>query len=92
MIAVTTASRIDGYHITAYKGTAQGASFEELLKSAETLGANALLITCYDDGLDVDTLFHGATMVIELTPDISRQNLPGRDENLPHSTHWESRS
>jgi uncharacterized protein YbjQ (UPF0145 family) len=65
MIAVTTASRIDGYEIVAYKGTAQGATFEDLLKSAESLGANAILNTCYDDALDVDTLFHGAAVVIE---------------------------
>jgi hypothetical protein len=65
MIAVTTASRIDGCEIIAYKGTAQGATFEDLLKSAETLGANAILNTCYDDALDVDTLFHGAAVVIE---------------------------
>jgi uncharacterized protein YbjQ (UPF0145 family) len=65
MIAVTTASRIDGCEIVAYKGTAQGATFQDLLKSAESLGANAILNTCYDDALDVDTLFHGAAVVIE---------------------------
>jgi hypothetical protein len=68
MIAVTTASRIDGYEIVAYKGTAQGATFEDLLKSAESLGANAILNTCYDDALDVDTLFHGAAVVIKPRP------------------------
>jgi uncharacterized protein YbjQ (UPF0145 family) len=68
MIAVTTTSRIDGCEIVAYKGTAQGATFEDLLKSAESLGANAILNTCYDDALDVDTLFHGSAVVIEPRP------------------------
>lgn len=68
MIAVTTASRIESYQIVAYKGTAQGETFEELLKRAEALGANAILNTCYDDAFDVDTLFHGAAVVVEPTP------------------------
>jgi uncharacterized protein YbjQ (UPF0145 family) len=68
MIATTTASRIGGYHIAAYKGTAQGESFDELLKSAQALGANAILNTCFDGALDVDTLFHGAAVVIEPIP------------------------
>lgn len=67
MIAVT-ASRIEGYHITVYKGTAQGEIFEKLLKSAKLLGADGILNTCYDDALDVDTLFHGAAVVIEPIP------------------------
>lgn len=65
MIAVTTASKIEGYHIAAYKGTAQGEAFDKLLKSADALGANAILNTCFDNALDVDTLFHGAAVVIE---------------------------
>lgn len=65
MIAVTTASVIEGHQIVAYKGTAQGATFEDLLRNAENLGANAILNTCYDNALDVDTLFHGAAVVIE---------------------------
>jgi uncharacterized protein YbjQ (UPF0145 family) len=68
MIMATTAPRIEGHHIAAYKGTAQGETFEELLKSAEALGANAILNTCFDDALDVDTLFHGAVVVIEPIP------------------------
>jgi uncharacterized protein YbjQ (UPF0145 family) len=76
MIAVTTVARIDGYRIVAYKGTAQGETFEELLTSAEYLGANAILNTCYDDALDVDTLFHGAAVVIEPIP-VSLQHLAG---------------
>jgi uncharacterized protein YbjQ (UPF0145 family) len=65
MIAVTTASAIEGYQVMAYKGTGQGASFEELLCNAESLGANAILNTFYDSAVDVDTLFHGAAVVIE---------------------------
>lgn len=65
MIAVTTTSAIEGYRITAYKGSAQGLTFDELLRHAEALGANAILNTCYDDALDVETLFHGAAVVIE---------------------------
>ena len=65
MIAVTTETRLDGYQIAAYKGTAQGATFADLLRHAEALGANAILNTCYDDALDVETLFHGAAVVIE---------------------------
>ncbi|MGH9401512.1 MAG: hypothetical protein ACRD2P_05325 [Terriglobia bacterium] len=65
MTFVTTASTIEGYHISAYKGSAQGETFDELQHNAEALGANAILNTCYDDALDVDTLFHGAAVVIE---------------------------
>jgi uncharacterized protein YbjQ (UPF0145 family)/predicted DNA-binding transcriptional regulator AlpA len=73
VIAVTTASRIRGYYIAAYKGIAQGETFEELSKSAEALGANAIFNTCFDDALDVDTLFHGAAVLIEAIPtEVSR--------------------
>jgi uncharacterized protein YbjQ (UPF0145 family) len=65
MIAVTTETRLEGYQIAAYKGTAQGATFAYLLRHAEALGANAILNTCYDDALDVETLFHGAAVVVE---------------------------
>jgi len=65
MIAVTTETRLEGYQIVAYKGTAQGETFADLLRHAEALGANAILNTCYDDALDVETLFHGAAVVIE---------------------------
>jgi uncharacterized protein YbjQ (UPF0145 family) len=77
MIAVTTASRVEGHEIVAYRGTAQGETFEKLLKSAEALGANAILNTCYDDALDVDTLFHGAAVVIKPIP-MTLQHLAGR--------------
>lgn len=64
MISVTTASRIEGYQMVAYEITAQGASFDDFLKGAEALGANAILNACYDDAIDADTLFHGAAVVI----------------------------
>ncbi len=64
MIFVTATSVLEDYRVTAYKGTAQGATFGELLQHAEALGANAILNTCYDDALDIDTLFHGAAVVI----------------------------
>jgi uncharacterized protein YbjQ (UPF0145 family) len=68
MIAVTTVSSINGYEIVAYKGTAQGETFDELLRNAKALGANAILSTCFDDALDVDTLFHGAAVLIKRIP------------------------
>ena len=68
MIAVTTETRLEGYQIADYKGTAQGVTFADLLRHAEALGANAILNCCYDDALDVETLFHGAAVVIEQVP------------------------
>lgn len=65
MIAVTTGSAIEGYRISQYKGTAQGATFEELLRHAVTLGANAILNACYDDALDIETLYHGSAVVVD---------------------------
>ncbi|SPE33541.1 hypothetical protein SBA2_80056 [Acidobacteriia bacterium SbA2] len=29
------------------------------------MGANAIIGTCYDNALDVETLFHGAAVIIE---------------------------
>ncbi|HXJ95469.1 MAG TPA: hypothetical protein VMT20_21720 [Terriglobia bacterium] len=66
MIAIaTTQTHLDGYHITAYKGVAQGETYLALLRDAEALGANAVLNTCFDDALDVETLYHGAAVVIK---------------------------
>ena len=65
MVAVTIQSNVEGFRITGYKGTACGATFYELLEHAESMGANAILGTCYDNALDVETLFHGAAVVIE---------------------------
>ena len=67
MVAVTIASNVQGFRITGYKGTACGATFDELLQHAESMGANAIISTCYDNALDVETLFHGAAVVIEPT-------------------------
>lgn len=65
MIAVaTTRTHVEGYWITAYKGTAKGNTFALFLRNAEVLGANAVLNTCFDDALDVETLYHGAAVVI----------------------------
>jgi len=78
MIAVTTEARLEGYQIAAYKGTAQGATFADLLRHAEALGANAILNTCYDDALDVETLFHGAAVVVErVIPRLPAQPVAG---------------
>ena len=65
MVAVTINSNFQGFRITGYKGTACGATFDELLQHAESLGANAIIGACYDNALDVETLFHGAAVVIE---------------------------
>jgi uncharacterized protein YbjQ (UPF0145 family) len=62
MILIGTASAIEGYQIVAYQGTAQGATVQELEHHAESLGANAILNTCYDNMLDMDTLFHGTAV------------------------------
>jgi hypothetical protein len=37
----------------------------ELLRSAQKIGTNAVLNTCFDDALDVNTQFHGAAVLIE---------------------------
>jgi len=56
---------LEGYRLTGYKGTAHGVTFDELLRHAEALGANAILDACYDDTLDTEILYHGAAVVIE---------------------------
>jgi len=65
MTSVTTNSTIDGYRVTACKGRAQGATFEEMLHHAEGLGANAILNVRYDNALGGEALFHGNAAVIE---------------------------
>ena len=77
MISITTASRIEGYQIVAYKGTAQGATFDQLQGSVQSLGANAILNASYDDAIDVDTLFRGAAVVIEPIP-VALQHRPAQ--------------
>jgi len=85
MVAVTIDSSFLGYRITGYKGTACGATFDELLKQAETMGANAIIRTCYDNALDVETLFHGAAVVIEpIEPKACRYDSPdGSSQKVP---------
>ena len=68
MTLTSTQARIEGCRITAYKGIVQGETWNDLLRHAEKIGANAVLNTCFDDALDVDTLFHGAAVVIEPLP------------------------
>src|SRR5215831_7495984 len=45
------------------RGVAQGETYPALLRDAEALGANAVLNTCFDDALDVETLYHGPAVV-----------------------------
>jgi uncharacterized protein YbjQ (UPF0145 family) len=68
VVVTSTEARIEGCRITGYKGTVQGETWSELLRQAERIGANAVLNTCFDDALDMDTLFHGAAVVIEPLP------------------------
>ncbi len=67
MILVTTASAFDGYRVIATKGTAQGVTFEDMLRHAEALGANAILNANYDNALGGEALFHGSAVVVEPT-------------------------
>ena len=60
----TTQMQIEGYFISAYKGTACGETYVALLRDAEALGGIAVLNACFDDTLDVETLYHGAAVVI----------------------------
>lgn len=64
MILTSTEAQVPGYVITAYKGIIQGGTWDELLRRAEALRANAVLNTCFDDALDVDTLFHGSAVIL----------------------------
>lgn len=65
MILTSTQARIEGYEIKAYKGIVQGETWNELLRHAEALGANAVINTCFDNALDVETVFHGSAVVVE---------------------------
>jgi len=77
MVAVTIESNVQGFRITGYKGIACGPTFDELLQHAESMGANAVIGTCYDNALDVETLFHGAAVVIEpIQPQASGYDSP----------------
>jgi uncharacterized protein YbjQ (UPF0145 family) len=79
----STESQMRGYWISAYKGIAQGETWEDLLRHAEELGANAVLNTRFDDALDVDTLFHGSAVVLK------RERRPRR--TLPRPERYKSR-
>ena len=81
MIAVTTGWEIEGYRISEYKGTAQGATFDELLRHAATLSANAILNARYDDALDIETLYHGSAVVVDPIQRILTTNIPTADLN-----------
>lgn len=64
MILTSTEPRIEGFWITAYKGIAQGQTWNEFLRHAEEIGANAVLNIRFDNELDVETLFHGAGVLV----------------------------
>lgn len=66
VILTSTDAQIEGFWIIAYKGIVQGQTWDKFLCNAEAIGANAVLNTCFDDALDMDTLFHGVGVV--LTP------------------------
>jgi uncharacterized protein YbjQ (UPF0145 family) len=68
VILTSTETKIPGYVITAYKGIAQGETLNELLRHAEKIGGNAVLNTCFDDALAVETLFHGSAVVVKRVP------------------------
>jgi uncharacterized protein YbjQ (UPF0145 family) len=90
MILTSTEAQIPGYVIGAYKGIAQGETWTELLRHAEALGANAVLNTCFDDALDVDTLFHGSAVALRCKPSASRLlRRPGHRE-IPQPS-WSNR-
>jgi hypothetical protein len=68
VVVTSTEARIECCRINTYKGTVQGETWSELLRHAEEIGANVVLNTCFDDSLAVDTVFHGAAVVIEPLP------------------------
>jgi uncharacterized protein YbjQ (UPF0145 family) len=61
----STESQIRGYWISAYKGVAQGETWDDLLRRAEELGANTVLNTYFDNALDLETSFHGSAVVLK---------------------------
>jgi uncharacterized protein YbjQ (UPF0145 family) len=71
VILTSTEAQVPGYVITAYKGIIQGETWTELLLLAEALGANAVLNTCFDDALGLNTLFHGSAVVLRRKPSAS---------------------
>ena len=83
MILTSTQARIDGYEITAYKGTVQGGTWGELIRNTEKIGANAVLNVCYDNALDVDIQFHGVGVVVLPIKSLlrARQGSPTSDKS-----------
>lgn len=75
MLLTSVGARIEGYSIAAYQGTVRGDTWNELLRRAAEIGANAVLNTCFDDALDVDTLLHGTAVVL-------RRDYPTRHPRL----------
>jgi uncharacterized protein YbjQ (UPF0145 family) len=72
MILVSTASEIDGYRVLSVKGTTQGANFEDLLRHAETLGANAILKADYKSLAAGYAIYHGTAVLVEPTQKLAR--------------------
>ena len=65
LMLVTARSNLEGYQVATYKGIAQGPTLKELVREARALGANAILSTCYDNALDIETLYHGTAVILE---------------------------
>ncbi len=65
VILTSTERRIEGFWNTAYKGIVQGQTWNEFLRRAEEIRANAVLNTHFDGTLEMDTLFHGFAVVLE---------------------------
>jgi uncharacterized protein YbjQ (UPF0145 family) len=71
VILTSTEAQVPGHVITAYKGIIQGETWDELLRRAEALGANAVLNACFDDAFGLDTQFHGSAVVLRRKPSAS---------------------
>jgi uncharacterized protein YbjQ (UPF0145 family) len=87
VITITPKSEVEGFSIAGYKGIVKGATLLELRRNAEALGANAVVNTCFDDEVDLDTVYHGAAVVIEQIPwwldgGLLRKQKPKRKEPL----------
>ncbi len=86
MIATSTEALIPGYVITAYKGIVQGETWDELLRQAEKIGANAVLNTRFDDGFDVETLFHGTAVILRRVRSRRSPSKRPKPRKLQHPT------
>lgn len=65
MVLVTPRSNLEGYQVATYKGIAQGSTIQDLVREAKALGANVILNTCYDNALDIETLYHGTAVLVK---------------------------